>query len=89
MTPRDLDGRDGGPAFPVMLRESDPPMRDGSFGYSGMGLRDYFAGQALAGLLAMASHPDAEGLPHDEADYLYVAGRCYTLADAMIAEREK
>ena len=41
-------------------------------------LRDYFAGQVLAG------HPIEEGsLP------LYIARNCYAIADAMLAEREK
>ena len=49
-------------------------------------LRDYFAGQALAGILATN---DARGVPagerHDEA----IARAAYILADAMLAERAK
>ena len=58
---------DGGPAFPVGL-------------LPGMSLRDYFAGQALAGLIAC---PNTSG---GEKDF---ARNAYKLADAMLAEREK
>ena len=37
---------DGGPAFPLVVPEHWPPMRDGCLGYSGMSLRDWFAGMA-------------------------------------------
>ena len=60
---------DGGPAFP-----SD------RFGELGMSLRDYFAGQALAGQLA---EPDSGKEPE------YIANWCYRYADAMLAERQK
>ena len=46
---------------------------------SGMSLRDYFAGQALTGLLAHASGEAPESSP----------SMAYKLADAMLAEREK
>ena len=46
---------------------------------SGMTLRDYFAGQALAGLLA---HPQV--LTHETC-----ANIAYKAADAMLAERSK
>ena len=59
---------DGGPAFP-----SD------RFGERGMSLRDWFAGQALAGLIAC---PNTSG---GEKDF---ARNAYKLADAMLAERE-
>ncbi len=45
----------------------------------GMPLRDYFAGQALTGLLAHASGEAPESSP----------SMAYKLADAMLAEREK
>ncbi|MCL2556888.1 MAG: hypothetical protein FWE09_00250 [Treponema sp.] len=64
--------KDGGPAFPVIE----------SFGtesvctHPGMELRDWFAGQALAGMMA---RPNLCG--EDVHD-------CYRIADAMLAARE-
>ena len=53
---------------------------------SGMTLRDYFAGQALAGELASQGSDTGEW-PDNHADDL--AKRCYFLADAMLKEREQ
>ena len=69
---------------------SDPafPLQDAAaWQYGGMSLRDYFAGQALAG----RDHPgvvykDGEAYKATAQD---VAEWCYALADAMLAEREK
>ena len=57
------------PAFPM----GDPT----NGGYDGMTLRDWFAGQALAGLLAHASGEDPFKSP----------AMAFTLADAMLAAR--
>lgn len=46
-----------------------------------MDLRDYFAGQALAGML---SHPETELDKRDLVPYMY---ECYQIADAMLAAR--
>lgn len=54
----------------------------------GMTLRDWFAGQALAGVLAIYSHPQSLGLPKADGEIAALAGDVYGLADAMIAERE-
>lgn len=67
--------KDGGHAFPV---NKDYVTHSESF--SGMSLRDWFAGQALAGLLAQT--PTAR-----MADSF--ASEAYCCADAMLAEREK
>ena len=73
---------DGGPAFPRPSGEA----RDGngtSFwppGHPGMTLRDWFAGQALAGLIASNM-----GRIDDGESYARLAG---LHADAMIAERD-
>jgi len=73
---------DGGPAFPRPSGEA----RDGngnSFwppGHPGMTLRDWFAGQALAGMF------DFKTAETEEDDYL--ANIAYKIADAMIAERD-
>lgn len=48
-----------------------------------MSLRDYFAGQALAGMLA---NPKGNA---SEASDETIAGFSYSLADAMLIEREK
>jgi hypothetical protein len=48
-----------------------------------MTLRDYFAGQALAGeMVTWTERP-----PEDQAEL--IARRCYAIADAMLAERAK
>lgn len=63
---------DGGPAFPAPASPSG--LTDAS---PGMTLRDYFAGQALVGLLASGSRgPEA------------AASLAMSCADAMIAARE-
>ena len=70
--------KDGGPAFPIV---NDDGVRD-----TGMSLRDYFAAQAMNGVLERASYDDrqaGESLPQ------VFARRCYELADAMLAEKEK
>lgn len=67
--------KDGGPAFPHMML---PGHRDYA---PGMSLRDWFAGQAIAGVLAeqCMEHLSSEN----------IAEKAYALADAMLAEREK
>jgi len=67
--------KDGESAFPC----NSP---DGIESYKGMTLRDYFAGQALSGLVA-------DEVLGDEIDATGVAKRCYLVADAMLKEREK
>lgn len=76
---------DGGPAYPVpevQLNEA------GCFPVAspGMTLRDYFAGQALAGILAnpQCSVTAASGNPLHAA-----VCRAGMVADAMLSEREK
>ncbi|SRR5260221_1096826 len=65
---------DGGPAFP-----SHGTM--GEVAQQGMSLRDYFAAAALQGILGIYDQPNQ--LSEQFAE------RCYRLADAMLAEREK
>lgn len=64
------DKNTGGTAFPT----------DNEYLTSGMTLRDWFAGQALAGVLANPARLD--GIQNT------VEG-AYCLADAMLAERDK
>lgn len=59
-------------AFPVIYG-------DGAGFSEGMTLRDYFAGQALAGLVGSAAVANGED----------VADVAYQLADAMLQERKK
>jgi len=68
-----------------LTTEEDKVMDDGgrafpSDGFRGMSMQDYFAGQALAGLMA---DPTIEG------SWEHLARISYKMADAMIAERKK
>jgi hypothetical protein len=70
------------PAFPVQAYAGDsnfPKVRPNS----GMGMRDWFAGRALEGILA---NPEEEAMdaPSEE-----IAQLAYKFADAMLEEREK
>lgn len=71
---------DGGPAFPSIIGLTSSGAPDyRAQGNSGMTLRDWLAGQALAGYCANQStmHRNA----HDAASYIW------ELADAMLAAR--
>ena len=74
---------EGGPAFAQPFEVGVNGRRDfaSDFGYGGMSLRDWFAGQALAGLLACAGWPGASQLGRQARD-------AYRLADAMVAQRD-
>lgn len=69
---------DGGPAFPSPTTyHLNGQVEYGTFG---MSLRDWFAGQVLAGIMSARSYTDvAEWVP----------ARAYEIADAMLAERSK
>ena len=72
---------DGGPAFPE-TRWHDATRQEVQ--WTGMTLRDYFAGQALAGFMSTLSHD--YGNRDEPSRY---AQDSYQLADAMIAKRER
>lgn len=72
---------DGGPAFPNTWDETNEYGVIFPFVERGMSLRDYFAGQALAGTLAGAKTFG----PFKDADD--IALRSYRMADAMLAAR--
>jgi len=75
--------QDGGPAFP----QSDLSaygMGPSATGTDGMSLRDWFAGQALAGCLA--SITTTGPIPNLEKS---VAQSAYDYADAMLAARNR
>ena len=71
-----------GPAFPV--NEND--YRDSS---SGMTLRDWFAGEALAGWLASFTDTACPHPGETPESAARVAASSYAMADAMLAERSK
>ena len=65
---------DGGPAFPQSVSADGP--------YGGLTARDWFAGQALAGLLANATLKP-------KTTFNEAAAEAFAFADAMLAERAK
>ncbi len=75
--------KDGGAAFPVPA---------GVVARPGMSLRDWFAGQALAGLGDWCPNND-DGSPVEPFTPKTIRSRqvewAYAVADAMLAEREK
>ena len=85
----------GGPAFPQHGWSNDPETVKRMQAMQGMTLRDYFAGQVIAGLSAL---PDERSCPHERlADVenwrkelrAIDATQAYALADAMLAERNR
>ena len=73
------DKQDGGPAFPQKRIYRCSQSIDHELHETGMSLRDWFAGQALAGIL---SNPNIEN-----AYFKIDAGLAYDAADAMLAAR--
>ena len=75
---------DGGSAFPL---PDQYRLQEMGSGY-GMSLRDYFAGQALAGVLANPFYVEAayEAKANDFVDMM--ATKAYVFADAMLAVRK-
>jgi hypothetical protein len=81
--------KDGGPAFPE-YHYFDPQrgqygmhMTASDVGCGGMTLRDYFAGQALAGMCHRIAQ---DGYPIEEAtETAWAATAAYLFADAMLA----
>lgn len=74
---------DGGPAFPVTCSNDGIPLAISypSEQVSGMTLRDWFAGQALAGYLASWNDGAYSNSHH-------AAKAAYAYADAMVAARK-
>ena len=78
-----IDIKDGGPAFPFTERNADGWLRESYYyGHEGMTLRDWFAGQALMGLMASRNPTSPRFHPSDDAQYVHA------VADAMLAARE-
>ena len=79
---------DGGPAFPQKRLYRDGQGIDHEIHETGMTLRDYFAGQALAGIMGpnydwFTSGTETGSRTHEAAFF------AYSLADAMLAARDK
>ena len=83
--------KDGGPAFPLISHTDCNGFRREA--QDGMSLRDYFAGQALAGWVAtLDMEPEDEFLGDEKIErqhQLAVARWMYGYADAMLAARDK
>ena len=87
-----MSKNNGGPAFPTQQKTggaflgSDGLLHDETLQMGGMSLRDWYAGQALAGLIACPDSPDAKDWPEMTSK---TASFAYDYADAMIAVRDK
>lgn len=91
---------DGGPAFPhgplgdTMHGEEGRVWHQFPAG-AGMTLRDYFAGQAIAGVIRSTVEADSAAVLSESADATglaieqVIARSAYEIADAMLAAREK
>lgn len=76
----------GGPAFPRPQAETS---QGGNFEQDGMTLRDWFAGQALSGMMASQYVSEHAGVHKTDAGMVDgLALRSYQLADALLAARE-
>ena len=77
---RQWQSQHGGAAFPATV-----PLEDNETAvWTGMSLRDWFAGQALAGMLAESGAPVSW---QAEVRLRTAAAIAYQMADAMLAER--
>ena len=75
---------DGGPAFPCPASKCEDARGEsynGTIGQDGMSLRDWFAGQALAGIVQGLM----KGIRFEDVPKL--AADCYGIADAMLARK--
>lgn len=84
--------RDGGPAFPRPASENTEggTLHDGNYmvpEHDGMSLRDWFAGQAMAGWFG--SYGPEHDHPATGGYALTVARHAYAMADAMIEARDE
>ncbi len=90
-----MSKQNGGSAFPASVAVGPADDKYSSFDIDpGMSLRDWFAGQALNGLMAnperyeyLAERISAGTLSQDQATEKNVK-KAYLIADAMIAERD-
>lgn len=68
---------DGGPAFPIPYVDVDMNATTVKIGASGMSIRDWFAGMALANMAREGTHYHAS-----------IAEEAYEYSDAMLKARE-
>lgn len=90
-----MSEKDGGPAFPIAPVFHSPGLGlevwTTATAHPGMSLRDWFAGQALAGWIARGAITDIRAqLPTGTAEEAIpiLASGCYAVADAMLQARE-
>ncbi len=79
------EAENGGPAFPVV--EVHPV--HGSRVDMGMSLRDYFAGQAIIGLVGHGNNVESCNYDPTATIADVVAGHAYFIADSMLKARQK
>jgi len=77
---------DGGAAFPRSHSKDQHQNEKGCWAQDGMTLRDWFAGQALSGMLAYGG--SIKGDYHTNASFEAAALDAYVWADAMIDVRK-
>jgi len=82
-----MSEKDGGPVFPQIQQEAFEGGGSSLSISGGLSLRDYFAGQALAGLAAGFSEEYREKLADGTYGGMVPARAAYTLADALIKAR--
>lgn len=78
-----------GPAFPVIHTIDGNWVKDPLPQFSGMTLRDWFAGQALSGWIANSPKIEGDRLNATLEHALKLSYAAYTYADAMLEARKK
>ena len=73
----------GGPANPTDFPAGD----GGTFSFSGLTIRDYFAAQAMGAIVGQIEFGDDDG--ETEIDFDAIAGDSYRVADAMLEARKR
>ena len=94
MSTENVIASDGGAAFPHRPERHERVMGDIHIvhpgDHPGMSVRDWFAGQALAGLLAAPADAVSQDLgPNARRHPDIAADAAYMIADAMLRVREK